>query len=187
MYRMIQEDCGSDYGGATAKLNNCNYKLKEDSDYKKCTSIATCDAYLKNYPNGRYVDKVKQKRSGFVKAQKQAEEDAMYNNCTTEENCEEYLETYPEGRYVDQVTAMLEHLVEERIEDEAYADCITESACDYYLEYYPNGRYYSRVMAKKQTFEAERQRKEREAAKTAYMKINYGPKWCKEDQEYKKW
>lgn len=171
MYKMIQEDCDSNYGGATAKLKDCNHKLKEDADFKKCTTIAACDAYLQNYPNGRYVAKVKQKRSGFVKAQMMAEEDAMYNNCTTEADCEEYLGTYPEGRYVTQVSAKLEQLVEERLEDEAYADCTTEPACDYYLEYYPNGRYYSRVLAKKQTFVAERQRREREAAKTAYMKI----------------
>ena len=31
------------------------------------------------------------------------------------------------------------------------------------------------------------QRDHYESIITAYMKIQYGPKWCKEDQEYKKW
>lgn len=171
MYQLVQEDCGSNYGGAAAKLKDCKHKLKEDADFNKCNSIAACDAYLENYPNGRYVAKVKQKRVGLLNAQARAEEDAMYENCSTEEDCEEYLATYPEGRYVTQVSAKLERLVAEREEDEAYAMCTTESACDDYLEEYPNGRYYSRVLAKKNTFVAERQRKEKEAAKTAYMNI----------------
>ena len=171
MYKMLQEECDSNFGGAAAKLKDCNYKLKEDSDYKKCTSIAACDAYLENYPNGRYVAKVKQKRTGLLNAKAKAEEDAMFQNCTTEADCEEYLETYPEGRYVDQVTAMLEQLVAEREEDEAYARCTNELACEEYIRDYPNGRYYWKVVAKKNTLEAERLHREREAAKTAYMNI----------------
>lgn len=171
MYKMLQEECDSNFGGAAAKLKDCNYKLKEDADFKKCTSIAACDAYLETYPNGRYVAKVRQKRSGFVKAQMMAEEDALYHNCTTEEDCEEYLETYPEGRYVTQVSAMLEQLVAEREEDEAYARCTNELACEEYIRDYPNGRYYWKVVAKKNTLEAERLHREREAAKTAYMNI----------------
>lgn len=171
MYKIIQEECGSNYGGAASKLKDCNRKLKEDADFKKCTTIEACDSYLENYPKGRYVAIVKQKRAGLLNAQAKAEEDAMFENCSTEEDCEEYLETYPEGRYVTEVSAMLERLVAEREEDEAYARCTTESACAEYLEQYPNGRYYSRVIAKKNTLETERLRKEREAAKTAYMKI----------------
>ena len=177
MYKIVQEDCG-DYGESASKLKDCNRKLKEDSDYKKCTTVEACDSYLEKYPKGRYVAKVQQKRAKLIKdredARLRAEEDAAYENCTTEEDCEEYLENYPEGRYVDQVQAKLEQLVEERLmreEDEAYANCTTEAACAAYLKEYPNGRYYSRVVAKKNTLEAERLRKEKEAAKTAYMKI----------------
>ena len=178
MYKVVQEDCGDNYGGSASKLKDCNRKLKEDSDYRKCTTIESCDAYLETYPNGRYMAKVQQKRAKLVKdkedARLRAEEDAAYENCTTEEDCEEYLADYPEGRYVEQVQAKLEQLVEERLmreEDEAYANCTTELACAAYLKEYPNGRYYSRVVAKKNTLEAERLRKEKEAAKTAYMKI----------------
>lgn len=178
MYKVVQEGCGDNYGGSASKLQDCNRKLKEDSDYKKCTTIEACDSYLETYPKGRYEAKVKQKRAKLIKdredARLRAEEDAAYENCTTEEDCEEYLEEYPEGRYVEKVQAKLEQLVEERLmreEDEAYAKCTTEAACSEYLEEYPNGRYYSRVVAKKNTLEAERLRKEKEAAKTAYMKI----------------
>lgn len=171
MYKMVQEDCDDNYGGANAKLKDCNHKLKEDSDYKKCTTIAACDAYLETYPNGRYVAKVKQKRSGLLNAKAKAEEDTMFGNCSTIEACERYLETYPEGRYADQVHDSLDRLWEELNEEAAYASCTTEAACEEYLENYPNGRHYSNVFAKKQTFVAERLRKEREAAKTAYMKI----------------
>lgn len=178
MYKIVQEECGNNFGGAATKLKDCNGKLKENADYNKCTTVEACDYYLETYPKGRYVAKVQQKREKLIRdkenARLRAEEDAAYENCTTEEDCEEYLEDYPDGRYVEQVQAKLEQLIEERHmreEDDAYAKCTTESACAKYMAEYPNGRYYSRVVAKKNTLEAEHLRKEKEAARTAYMKI----------------
>ena len=36
---------------------------KEESAYKKCTTVAGCDSYLKAYPKGRYVEEVRTKKS----------------------------------------------------------------------------------------------------------------------------
>jgi hypothetical protein len=36
---------------------------KEEDAYKKCTTLASCDKYLKNYPQGRYVAEVEAKKA----------------------------------------------------------------------------------------------------------------------------
>ena len=38
---------------------------KEDDAYKKCTTIAACESYLKSYPQGRYVDEVRAKKTNL--------------------------------------------------------------------------------------------------------------------------
>lgn len=168
MYKMIQEECDNNYGGAASKLRDCNHKLKEDADFEKCTSIAACNDYLENYPNGRYVDRVQQIRAGIMKANANAaEDDNAYQNCITKEDCLAYLKNYPYGRHVTQVKAMLSQFKE----DEAYQNCITEWDCEAFLKAYPNSRYYSIVLARKNAMEEERLRKEKEAAATAYMNI----------------
>ena len=45
-------------------------KAKEDAAYKNCTTIEACDKYLKNYPKGRYVNEVKQKKAELEKKKK---------------------------------------------------------------------------------------------------------------------
>ncbi len=78
---------------------------KEDESYRKCTTISACNAYLNAYPNGRYVDEVKAKKSDLEKKVKDAEqseknEDEFYKKCTTVAACDAYLKAYPNGRYV---------------------------------------------------------------------------------------
>ena len=46
---------------------------KEDAAYKKCTTISGCNAYLKNYPNGRYVEEVKSKKAQLEEVQQEPE------------------------------------------------------------------------------------------------------------------
>lgn len=168
MYQLIQKDCGNNFGGAASKLKDCNHKLKEDEDFGKCTTMAACNDYLKNYPDGRYVDRVQQIRDGIIKSSVNvAEDDKAYQECITKEDYLEYLKKYPYGRHVRQARAMLALFVEE----EDYENCISEWDCEAYLKTYPHGRYYSEVLAKKNEFEEERMRKEKEAAKTAYMNI----------------
>lgn len=45
---------------------------KEDAAYKKCTTVAACESYLKAYPKGRYVEDVK-KTKAELEAQSKAE------------------------------------------------------------------------------------------------------------------
>lgn len=41
---------------------------KEDAAYKKCTTVEGCNAYLKTYPQGRYVVEVNKKKEDLTKA-----------------------------------------------------------------------------------------------------------------------
>ncbi|MBQ8958426.1 MAG: protein kinase [Bacteroidales bacterium] len=45
---------------------------KEEAAYKKCTTVAGCDSYLKAYPKGKYVEEVKAKKAE-LEAQAKAE------------------------------------------------------------------------------------------------------------------
>ena len=93
---------------------------KEDEAYKKCTSVAACNSYLKAYPQGKYVEEVKAKKANLEeKAQQQASEKAeaearaqaeaekmeetAYKKCATIEDCDNYLKNYPDGRYATEV------------------------------------------------------------------------------------
>ena len=44
-------------------------KKKEDDAYKKCTTIAACEYYLKSYPQGRYEAEVSKKKTELEQAQ----------------------------------------------------------------------------------------------------------------------
>ena len=86
---------------------------EEDAAYKKCTTIAACDSYLKMYPQGRYLTEVRAKKAELKKQEAEAKaereveqkEKAAYDKCTTIMACENYLKTYPQGRYVEEVKA----------------------------------------------------------------------------------
>lgn len=110
MYQLIKEDCGNNYGGVNSKLTDCNNKIQEDAAFNACTTVEACDAYLRNYPNGRYVQSVQQKRNTLAAAQQRNEEDRAYAECTTVEGCNRYLRQYPNGRYVTQVRNKLNEL-----------------------------------------------------------------------------
>ena len=56
--------------GADAKAQ-AEAEKKEEAAYKKCTTIATCESYLKSYPKGKHVDEVRAKKSE-LEAQAQA-------------------------------------------------------------------------------------------------------------------
>lgn len=110
MYQLIKEDCGNNYGGVNAKLTDCNNKIQEDAAYNQCTTVEACDAYLRNYPNGRYVQSVQQKRNALAASQQRDAEDRAYANCNTIQGCRSYLNQYPNGRYASQVRSKLQEL-----------------------------------------------------------------------------
>ena len=99
---------------AQAQQAEANAKAKaevekrEEAAYKKCTTIAACDSYLKAYPKGKHVDEVKTKKAELEKSlkenlEREKLEDMTFQNCTTVKACDEYLNKYPKGRYVEQV------------------------------------------------------------------------------------
>ena len=78
-------------------------RRREDDMYKKCNTVSGCDAYLREYPHGRYEDKVRQKRADLI-------EDEAYRKCTTIAGCQAYLMKYPNGRYAAKVQRKLDQL-----------------------------------------------------------------------------
>lgn len=78
----------------------------EETAYGNCNTIQGCDNYLRDYPNGRYVAEVRQKREALL-------EDEEYRKCTTIAACDAYLMKYPNGRYVAQVRKKRQDLEEE--------------------------------------------------------------------------
>ena len=44
------------------RLSQAKAEKKEDDAYRKCTTIAACESYLKSYPQERYVDEVRAKK-----------------------------------------------------------------------------------------------------------------------------
>ncbi len=77
---------------------------KEEAAYKKCTTIAACDSYLKAYPKGKYVDEVRAKKAELEsQAETERVEAEAYRKCTTVAACDSYLKAYPQGRYVAEV------------------------------------------------------------------------------------
>ena len=59
-----------DEGIKVKKQKEQEPKAQEDAAYQNCTTIEACDKYLKNYPKGRYVNEVKQKKAELEKKNK---------------------------------------------------------------------------------------------------------------------
>ena len=91
---------------------------KEDDAYKKCTTIAGCNNYLKEYPEGRYVEEVKTTKAELEQTEAEKKEEAAYKKCTTIESCDAYLKNYPEGKYVDVVKTKRKELQEAKSNEE---------------------------------------------------------------------
>ena len=78
----------------------------EEAAYKKCTTIAACDAYLKAYPNGKYAKQVKAKKAELENKEKkqskeiQIKEDIVIN-AEVEQN--EVIEEYVAPEVVEEV------------------------------------------------------------------------------------
>ena len=80
----------------------------EDECFKNCTTVAGCETYLKEYPQGKYVEAVIAKQKELEEANEKAlkQENEMYSKCTTIAGCESYLKAYPQGRFVTEVQKM---------------------------------------------------------------------------------
>lgn len=58
---------------------------KEDDAYRKCTTLAGCESYLKVYPKGKYVDEVKAKKAE-LEVQDEAKDEQKGGNLVTSLN-----------------------------------------------------------------------------------------------------
>ena len=160
---------------AQKRWAECNEIVTEGEDYGKCKTVAACDYYIENHPQGKHIDEVKNMRAKMIAdankdiINRQAEDEA-YAKCDNEDACNYYLRKYPNGRYVSQVRAIRARFAAERsaneAEDRAYSQCYTEEACREYLRQYPNGKYASEVKGLIADYE-----NERVAERSAYMNI----------------
>ena len=66
---------------------------KEMEALKKIRNIADCDAYLKDFPDGKYVEDVKTMKSNF-------EDDECFGRCNNLKDYRYYKSKYPKGRHV---------------------------------------------------------------------------------------
>ncbi len=112
---------------AQTRERNLQKEEAEDACYKKCTTIAGCETYLKEYPKGRYVEQVKAKKKELEEADNKAKlvEDEMYSKCTTIAACDSYLRAYPNGRYVSEVTKKKAELQKKEQENSGKKKTIT--------------------------------------------------------------
>lgn len=105
--------------------------------------VEDCVNYLKEYPNGEFVNEVLKLKSEFeTRAELNEFEKVKASN--SEEDCRSYLSKYPTGKYSEQVALLLA----ERIETNLYQKAITENtitAFEMYIEKYPTGRYSTEV------------------------------------------
>ena len=151
-------------------IGNCNKAIEETEKarqeleaFESCKSVESCDRYLDQYPNGKYVVEVKQKKQEL-----QAEDDA-YNGCVSVEKCNEYLKKYPNGRYVSSVKDTKINLLEE---DNAYVNCTTAEKCDEYLKKYPKGRYVVEVKEKRKGMRTEEEKRKAENEAKGIYEVN---------------
>ncbi len=85
--------------------------------------------YIKNYPNGKYIDKVKNEleRIYFVK-------------CNSIKRCNEYLSRYPDGKYRNKA--------ETKIDRFFYMRCESSNCYREYLDQFPNGNFTAEALNK---------------------------------------
>ena len=63
--RRLEQQIAQQKAEAEAKAKAENEKVEYEA-YQICNTIATCDSYLIDYPNGRYVEEVKSKKDGII-------------------------------------------------------------------------------------------------------------------------
>ena len=66
-YAEAQHFVNSFVADSTAQAQELIRQRQEDDVYGKCNTIAACDKYLKEYPNGRYVNQVKAQKAKLEK------------------------------------------------------------------------------------------------------------------------
>ena len=107
--------------------------------FRRCTktSINGCEEYLKQYPQGKYANKVLSDLEKFYFAQCSAEKS---------EDCRHYLKRFPNGEYAKKAA--------EAIEDASMAQCreTNYDGCEEYLEQYPQGKYVKKVRSDLEKF-----------------------------------
>ena len=130
----------------------------ESQMFADCKNVASCKKYLKIFPKGKFVAKVKEEMeqhefnacvttqdcSAFRKKYPNSKlaidkkwEDCYFNTCRTVENYQGYLNAYPNGRYV--------FLAKSKIEEITFSLCKNIDDYKMYLQKYPSGKYKDEV------------------------------------------
>lgn len=102
-----------------SKWEECYYNNSNNT-------ISGLQAYLRDYPNGRYVSTAKSKIDKLT-----------YESCSSLSEYRSYLTKFPNGSYRAQAQAYI-------AEEECWSKCVTSDSKDLYKDYlakYPNGRH----------------------------------------------
>lgn len=114
MYQQVVESCGATYGGASARLAECNRLVSqgdEEAAYNECRNSndpnVLQSVYLDHFPNGRHAAEIRQRKATLLAqwaaANEERREYIAYTRCNTIRGCEEYLQNYPNGKYASEV------------------------------------------------------------------------------------
>lgn len=91
-------------GGSYSVFEGCAKSVKvdvyqyytESEMYSICTSVSSCQCYLKKYPQGKHANDVRTKLICM-------QDDADFRKAITLSDYKKYLTAYPKGRHVDEV------------------------------------------------------------------------------------
>lgn len=125
---------------------------------EECGTIAECNSYLTEFPNGRHEQKVKEKLEDLVyrscykkredyekylveypqgryrlRAKDRIKEINEFYACTTIEDYRSYLNKYPQGLFLREA--------KDKVDDLVFASCSRKNDYRNYLQQYPNGRH----------------------------------------------
>jgi|WetSurMetagenome_2_1015567.scaffolds.fasta_scaffold00399_4 hypothetical protein len=146
------ENTSSAYAGFISEYPGSHYEKealqrKEDASYLAAVkyNVVECNNYLSEYPNGRYIENVKQK---IVKIEYDSYNTAVTGSIS---DCEKYLQIYRSGKYTEEVKRLLIEK-QDKLEADDYSRAINGSIadCDYYLKNYQGGKFVKEVISAKE-------------------------------------
>jgi len=109
-------------------LQNKSEDVKEEEAWREAKTIKALEAYLAQYPKGKYAKQAKEKI-----------EDLRWKNVklkNTIESYQNYINKYPNGKYIREAKSNIEYLVWDSTKKNNTVD-----AYENYLKNYPTGEY----------------------------------------------
>lgn len=129
------------FGGSYSVLEGCARNVNvdrylyytENEMFQLCTTITGCQSYLKKYPEGKNVDRVKDILFTL-------RDDFAFKIARSIEDYKKYIANNPNGKHIKEAKARINILKKEK-EDKEYQSARSIDDLKQYISLYPNGRY----------------------------------------------